>query len=241
MAIEAVLFDWGGTLTQGWLGQEELGELWRVAADHLAAEAGCPDEAPRIAERLLEVELAAWDRAVATGRSFRIAELLDEASTSLRLDVAAAVREEAAARHTDAWAPHVRHRPEAGEVLDELRARGWRIGLLSNTHWPRSVHEQFFERDGLGGRFDACCYTCELEHVKPHPEAFRAALASINAKPEATVFVGDRPVDDIGGAAALGMRTVRLTDNAHEVPPGIVPDAEIEDLRPLPAVLDRLA
>ena len=57
--------------------------------------------------------------------------------------------------------------------------RGMSIGLLSNTHWPRTFHEHFLERDGLAGSIDARFYTSELEFVKPHPSVFAAVLAAL--------------------------------------------------------------
>jgi putative hydrolase of the HAD superfamily len=237
MAIDAVVFDWGGTLTDGWLSEAELLDLWRLAALHLAEETGRPDTVDELAERLWAVELAAWDRAIASGRSFRIAELLDEATRALGLDVGTAVLDEAARRHLDGWTRHVHHRDEAAEVLSALRAQGLRIGLLSNTHWPRHVHEHFLARDGLDGLIDVRCYTSELEHLKPDPAAFGVVLAELGVEPEHAVFVGDRPVDDIGGAAAVGMRTVRLTDNDHVVPAWVTAGAELPDLVGLPGLI----
>jgi putative hydrolase of the HAD superfamily len=52
-------------------------------------------------------------------------------------------------------------------------------------------------------------YTCEIPWTKPHPEAFRAAMAAVAAEnPAGCVFVGDRPFDDIYGAKQVGMRAV---------------------------------
>ena len=47
---------------------------------------------------------------------------------------------------------------------------------------------------------DARVYTSDLQHTKPHPEAFLAVLGQLGVAPAAAVFVGDRPVDDISGA-----------------------------------------
>ena len=52
------------------------------------------------------------------------------------------------------------------------------------------------------------------------------------------VMVGDSLANDITGAAALGMRTVWVNRYRHELPPEIRPDAVIEDLHGLAAVLD---
>ncbi len=94
-------------------------------------------------------------------------------------------------------------------VLRGLRERGIKVGVLSNTLWARDEHERIFERDGLTDLIDGAVYTSEIPWTKPHPEAFRAALAAIGGPdPQRAVFVGDRPFDDIYGAAAVGMRTI---------------------------------
>ena len=47
--------------------------------------------------------------------------------------------ERAALCYLDAWTPHITHDAEAVATIEALRARGLRIGLLSNTHWPKSL------------------------------------------------------------------------------------------------------
>jgi HAD superfamily hydrolase (TIGR01549 family) len=86
-------------------------------------------------------------------------------------------------------------------VLQELRSRDLKIGLLSNTLWPPAWHERFLERDRLLNLIDARVYTSDLEYSKPHPQAFAAALAAVDVdEPSHALFVGDRPHDDISGA-----------------------------------------
>jgi FMN phosphatase YigB (HAD superfamily) len=57
--------------------------------------------------------------------------------------------------------------------------------------------------------------------------------------PASCVFVGDRPFDDIYGAARAGMRTVFIPHSGLPVVAGSVPDAVIGRLAELPALLDR--
>ena len=131
--------------------------------------------------------------------------------------------------------------PERGLLsLRELRERGLRIGVLSNTMWPRSAHERVFSRDEILDLIDAAVYTSEIPWAKPHPEAFRAVMAAVGVDdPAACVFVGDRPYDDIHGAKSAGMRAVLIPNS--DVPPfdEAVPDAVITRLSELPALLDR--
>jgi putative hydrolase of the HAD superfamily len=230
--IEAVVFDWGGTLSV--FADIDMEDMWRLAAAHLA-----PERADELCARLVAVEAASWDRIAVDQRSTTLSTLLATASAELGLDVAEAVLEEAALHHLDSWTPHVRHEPDALATLAAVRHRGLRIGLLSNTHWPRSFHEHFLERDGLAPFIDARCYTSEMTHTKPHPEAFRTVLDALGVWDAANVvFVGDRPYDDISGAKGVGMRAVMchnpLIDDDHDAEP----DAVIDRLSELPPLLD---
>jgi putative hydrolase of the HAD superfamily len=115
------------------------------------------------------------------------------------------------ARYHGWWEPHTLTDPDVPELFAGLRARGLRIGVLSNTHWPREHHERIFERDQVLSLLDGAVYSCELPVTKPHPDAFRAALRAVGVDdPSRAVFVGDRPYDDISGAKAVGMRAVLI-------------------------------
>ena len=228
MTVEAVVFDWGGTLSV--FVQSELVDAWRLAARHLA-----PDREDELTERLVAVEAAFWATTASHQRSATLADLLAAATRELGLDVAEALLEEAAVRHLDAWTDHIRHDPDAAPTLAALRDRGVRIGLLSNTHWPRPFHERFLERDGLAELIDARLYTSEMPYQKPHPAAFAAALGALQVDDaRRAVFVGDRPWDDVSGAKGVGMRTV-LRTNPFVEPHDVEPDAVIHHL---PELLD---
>ncbi len=234
--IEAVIFDWGGTLAHWAFVGGELTDMWRLAARHLAQHMEADEDT--IHARLNAVERAMWDRTETDARSATLSELLSEATTALGADVAQAILEEAGTHYLDTWTPHIRHKEEAVEALTALRARGLRIGLLSNTHWPPAYHERFLERDGLDVLIDARLYTSEMPFMKPHPEAFRRALEAVGVEdPSRAVFVGDRQFDDIFGAQRAGMRTV-LIPNAMVPPYDAEPDARIESLAELPGLID---
>lgn len=232
MLIEAVVFDWGGTLSEYVNG--ELVDAWRLAARHLA-----PDREDEVTARLVADEEAFWATTSSHQRSTTLADLLAAATVELDLDVAEALLEEAAVRHLDSWTPHIRHDPEAAPTLQALRDRGLRIGLLSNTHWPRSFHEHFLERDGLADLIDARLYTSEMAVQKPHPEAFLASLNAVGVDDSArAVFVGDRPWDDIVGARRAGMRAVLRPNSLVPDHAGARPHAVIDRLRDLVPLVD---
>jgi putative hydrolase of the HAD superfamily len=224
--ISAVIFDWGGTLSH--FVDAEMVDAWRLAARHID-----PAHEDEITDRLVRVEADFWATTSSHQRSATLADLLATAAQELQLDVAEALLEEAALRHLDAWTPHISHDPDAGPTLAALRAQGLRIGMLSNTHWPRPFHEHFLERDGLVELIDARLYTSEMPFQKPHPSAFLAASRALGVEADEAVFVGDRPWDDISGAHSAGMRTVLRPNPVAPDIAGIAPDARINRLTEL--------
>jgi putative hydrolase of the HAD superfamily len=229
--VDAVIFDWGGTLTP--FHNVDLLDLWRVAARVLA-----PDREDEVAAALAAAERDWWTRAVAENRSGTTAEVVAAAAAATGLDVDSALHEAALTAHLEAWTPHTVADPQAMPLLTALRERGLRTGLLSNTHWPRSWHERWLARDGVLDLIDARIYTSDLQHLKPHPQAFAAVLETLGGiDPARAVFVGDRPLDDISGAKRMGMRAVLLP---NDVVPGydVTPDATITQLGDLLPLID---
>ncbi len=95
---------------------------------------------------------------------------------------------------------------EAAGVLDALRALGVRTAVLSNIGLdPRGA----LERTGLLGRYDVEVYSFEEGMVKPDPAIFRLTVQRLGLDPHEVLMVGDSVQDD-GGAAHLGMRTLIL-------------------------------
>lgn len=232
MALEAVVFDWGGTLSV-WA-EVDMEDMWRLAARHLS-----PDHEDELTAKLVHVEQASFDRIAVDQRATTLSSLLALASAELGLDVAEAVLEEAALRHLDSWTPHVRHDPDCAAVLGALRARGLKIGLLSNTHWPPAFHEHFLERDGLDGLIDARCYTSDMTYTKPHPDAYLTVLARLGiGDPATAVMVGDRLYDDVAGAQKAGLKGV-WRRSPHTPPHDVEPDAVIDALPELIPLVDR--
>lgn len=226
MTVEAVLFDWGGTLSVHV--PVDLLEMWRAAAQVLA-----PDDPEPVAAALLAAEDAWWRECVAAGdRSGTTEQLVRSVARETHLDV-----EGALAAYHSAWEVTVAHDPHAAEVLGALRDRGLRTGLLSNTHWPRALHEKWLSDAGLLDLLDVRLYTSGMTHMKPHPQAFRALLDGVGVAPGRAVFVGDRPRDDVFGAQGVGMRAVLMTGRPVE---GwdVVPDAALTSLAGLVELVD---
>jgi putative hydrolase of the HAD superfamily len=233
--VEAVVFDWGGTLTP-WHAID-LHEQWLAYAEVYAADDGAG--ADDLAGRILAAEDAAWR----AGRDHQRSATLDGMLRDVGVDTTGDLHRQALAAYHAFWEPHTWTDPDVPGLLAGLRERGIRVGVLSNTLWTREHHEAVFRRDGVLDLIDGAVYSSEIPWTKPHPEAFRAALAAVAVTdPGRAVFVGDRPYDDIHGAKQVGMRAVLVPHSAiPESQKGHVdgdPDAVVDRLADLLAVVD---
>jgi putative hydrolase of the HAD superfamily len=124
--------------------------------------------------------------------------------------------------------------PETGRVLEELRAMGHGLYVLSN--WDVML-EAVLEDLGWRDYFDGLVVSAVVGVEKPDPGIFEEALALSGARPERAVHVGNDPVADVRGAAACGLDTVFV--NRKGLPE--VPEATytIPDLSGLPEILRR--
>lgn len=233
MSIEAVIFDWGGTLSIH--ADVELADMWQLAAERLARDTG--RDVAELRDKLSAAERRYWQKVNESQHTGTLGDILTEESRALGLDVTAAVIGEVATHHLDAWTPHIRHHADAASTLLELRARGLKIGLLSNTHWPESFHEHFLERDGLAELIDVRAYTSNMTRSKPHREAFAHVLLRLGVAPERAAMVGDRPIDDVWGSQQLGMRGIWRPHASSPALGSVDPDAIIQELSELPDLL----
>ena len=229
----AVIFDWGGTLTP-WH-SVDLEEQWRVFARQVHAE---QSQALSLAARIVAAEDAAWVRSRTEHSSARLHEILAEAG----LQEGDLRREAALAAYQEFWEPHTFTDEQVRPLWEGLRERGIRIGVLSNTIWPREYHRSVFERDGVLDLIDADIYSSELAWTKPHPEAFRAVAAALGVEPAEAVYVGDRPFEDIHGSQLAGMRAIWVPHSdipvGQQVTVDAIPDGVAHQLLDILDILD---
>jgi len=228
VAVEAVLFDWGGTLTP-WHTIDPV-EEWRSLAQVAA-----PDRVDEATTALLEAASTVWARS----RDEHVSSSIEEICALAGI----AYDDGHWSRYRDFWEHATLTDPDVPELFDRLRASGTRIGILSNTVWPRAWHEEIFVRDGLDHLIDGAVYTSEIAWTKPAPQAFLAAMEAVGVTdPASCVFVGDRLFDDIWGARNAGMRAVHVPHS--DIPVAQVghtlgePDAVVQRLADVAAVVD---
>ncbi|MEI6453750.1 MAG: HAD family hydrolase [Actinomycetes bacterium] len=217
--IEAVIFDWGGTLTP-WHDIDLYGQWYAYA------EVFDPVNAASLARKLTEAEKTRWqDQRNSSGGSS--AGALDSIFLEFGIDITGVAHLRALSVYLDFWAPHTLAYPDAIELFRGLRTDGLRIGILSNTLWPRNHHFEVFERDNLAEFIDAAAYTSEMTVAKPHSEAFRSIARSLGTTTLQSVFVGDRIWEDIHGSQQVGMKAIWI-------PHSTIPDVEAVHTKTVP-------
>jgi len=96
--------------------------------------------------------------------------------------------------------------PDARATLEELRRRGFRLGLITNGRVETQGAK--LRRLGLEPFFDATLIS-EREGVrKPERRIFELALSRLGVSADQAWFVGDHPMADVAGARAAGLTAV---------------------------------
>jgi HAD superfamily hydrolase (TIGR01509 family) len=200
--LDAVLFDWGNTLVRlEW--DDEL-----VPLGHRAA-LGRDDPA----------FTAHW-RGLLLGdaHGYRpYAELLSELGVE--------DPETFIDREHEVWRRAYRVLASAPALLESLRDRGLKTGLVANA-WPdpARVLAADAEELGLAPFLDVLVFADETGRRKPEPESFLRACGELGVEPAGALFVGDDLRNDVQGAARAGMRTVQALWFRADDTEGIEPD-----------------
>lgn len=130
--------------------------------------------------------------------------------------------------------------PDSLEVLPDLKARGLKLGLITNAYQPIRMRDRELEAFGLIEHLSDCRISAaDAGVIKPHPEIFEMALDCLGVSTEEAVFIGDSLEADIAGAQSAGMRAVqRISDDFDTDHHQIVPDAKITSLHELYDLFD---
>ncbi len=103
--------------------------------------------------------------------------------------------------------------PGASCVLQELRRRGYKLGIVSNTPFPGEFFRRDLERFGLLQYFQVLVWSSEFGKRKPSPDIFHKALKDLGVSPEEAVYVGDKFDRDVAGSRGAGMHPVWFDRN----------------------------
>jgi putative hydrolase of the HAD superfamily len=123
--------------------------------------------------------------------------------------------------------------PEMLSALGELRRRGLKLAVVSNT-LPEDVVG--WERSPLRPFFDLAVFSCVVGLAKPDPEIYWTACRALAVLPQDALFVGDG-VDEVAGARTAGLAAHRVLWFASKWPRTDISSAD-PGLRSIGEVVD---
>lgn len=180
-------------------------------------------------------------------RSWAKTELLDVSEMELWLryllpDYPAGRVAPNAARLTRLWRDHDGRRVVHDgtiETLRELKARGYRLGIIANTITETEIPD-WMCRDGVADCFHTVLLSSKVRLRKPDPAIYLLGARCIGSEPGACAYVGDNPVRDVEGAVNAGFGAMVLFEDAGTADregkaPTVEPDFKI---KAIPQLLD---
>lgn len=222
--IDAVLFDWGDTLFRFAYDEALLEAGWEAGLEALGRDGlpGHETAAARFREAYLPL---IWQPGAL--EEVEYPGIVRDCLADLGVEVDEGELERFLEAEHEAWEPARSLGDATHALLDSLRERGLKTGLVSNAFDPPGLLHRDLERMGLEKRLDVAVFSSEVGMRKPHPAIFGAALARLDVEPERVLFVGDRRYEDVRGAKQLGMRTVQAYwFRADDDERGVEPDFE---------------
>ena len=117
--------------------------------------------------------------------------------------------ESAIAAHSEVVPSAVSVDPRTEAMLRDLRSADVPVGVVTNG--PTEMQWAKVRNTGVADLVEAVVVSEEFGVNKPDPAIFEHALSLIGASPSETLFVGDNPEADIGGASGVGMRTAWMS------------------------------
>lgn len=244
MTLKGILFDLDDTL----LDWSHFGGDWsamerdhlRGVFDYIRAEIHPLDDLDAYSAEFGNRMMAAWTSARGTFRAPNLGTLLVETSVAFGVPPEALDPRRCLIAYDWKKIPGTRVFPEVPETLALLRRHGIRIGIVTNAHQPMWIRDVEIQQHGLYDFFPDCRLSAaDVGYLKPHPVIFQTALNCLGTKPSETVFVGDDPEADIGGAKSAGLRSILRRVARQRTPLGlIVPDETVDRLDEIPAILD---
>jgi putative hydrolase of the HAD superfamily len=204
--LDAVLFDWGDTLFRFAFNEHLLEAGWEAGLAAIGRDGlpGHEESAARFRERYVPL---LWEPG--SLEEIEYPGMIREALGGFGVEVSDEELDRFLEAEHDAWQPARQMGSSTHALLDSLRERGLKLGLVSNAFDPVWLLERDLERMGLAERLDVAVFSSSIGKRKPHPAIFEAALEPLGVDPERSLFVGDSRVADVHGAKTLGMATVQ--------------------------------
>ncbi len=96
---------------------------------------------------------------------------------------------------------------ETKKVLEELKIKNFKLGLISNLASP---YKKPFYDLGLDKYFTRILFSCETGLIKPDPKIYFKMLQDLNINPANALMAGDKISADFDGPKAIGMQAISL-------------------------------
>jgi len=143
------------------------------------------------------------------------------------------------------WETTLTKLPHLDEVLTELKRKGFKLGIITNTVTSREEHVRMALRKiDIEKYFDIIITSVDVGHEKPDERIFLTALRKLRIKPKDAVMVGNRISADIVGGNRMGMKTILFRWNKRYperiTSPEEQPTRTIRSLQELPFVLEEM-
>lgn len=204
LSIEAIFFDIGGTVRLSNKGEGRNLEMIQ-AIQNLVGDSRPPQTLAALLYNR-EREYQKWAR-----KNYRELEEYELWSRFMLPDAPEPVIRENAVHLNQLWRDSVERKllPDALTTFKTLAARGYRLGVISNTTSSIEVHRLLAET-GLTELFSAVVLSCVFGRRKPHPSIFLEAARLAGVEPERCAHIGDKAARDLVGARMAGFGEVGI-------------------------------
>ncbi len=149
-------------------------------------------------------------------------EILTEVFDEMGYDVALAA--DVSNRYRDLREERVVPFPGAIETLEWLRARGVKLGMMTNG--AGSAQRAKIERFELAAHFEHILIEGEFGCGKPDPRVFATLLEALRVRPHETWAIGDNIEADVFGAMDAGIHGIWIDAIGRGLPDGISRDPD---------------
>ncbi|WP_420645779.1 HAD family hydrolase [Candidatus Leptofilum sp.] len=213
--IKAVLFDMDDTLID-WSGFE--GDIAGLETNGIRnmycylVDAGyCLIPFPEFQSAFRETAVLAWQEAKKSWAGVSFVNVLQTLLTQCGVDVTHIEMDSVLRAYGWGPLPGVAPFADTLSVLATLKNQRYKIGLITNAMQPMWMRDIELRAYGILEYLDARLTSGDVGFMKPHPFIYWQALELLEVSPEAAVFVGDRPANDIAGANDAGLTSVLIS------------------------------
>lgn len=243
--IKAVLFDMDDTLID-WSGVAvdvtavETHHLQNVHT-HLATLGYSLPSFPEFLTQFRQTMIAAWTEAKKSWAGVSFTQVLQALFTNCGLKTEQIDMERVLHAYNWSVLPGVTPFDDTLSVLAQLKNDGYKIGLITNAMQPMWMRDIELRAYGILDYLDARLTSGDVGFMKPHPFIYWRALELLEAQPEESIFVGDRPANDIAGANDAGLTSVLMAPpHLNRELNGVRPNFTIATLSELLPILAQL-